>query len=284
MPLDQPDHTKEMSFLEHLEELRWHLIRAAIAIMVFSIAAFIAVDFVFGVIILGPAKPDFWTFQMLCRLSDIVNIDALCMGDMPFRLQSRKMTGQFTMHITSSLVIGIIASFPYAFWEIWRFISPGMQSKERKSSRGAVFFVTLLFATGVLFGYYIMSPLAVNFLSNYQVNEMIMNEFDITSYVGTVTMLVLGSGILFQLPMVVYFLTRVGMVTPEFLRTYRRHSLVVILVLGAVLTPPDPFSQVLIAIPLLGLYEVSIYISRITLRRMRKREREMYGDDKPVQQ
>ncbi|MGK7390063.1 MAG: twin-arginine translocase subunit TatC [Candidatus Cyclobacteriaceae bacterium M2_1C_046] len=284
MPLDQPDQSKEMSFLEHLEELRWHLIRAAIAVMVISIAAFIAVDFVFGVVILGPAQPDFWTFKMMCRLSDAVNIDALCIGDMPFRLQSRKMTGQFTMHITSSMVIGIIASFPYVFWEIWRFVSPGMYSKERQSSKGAVFFVSLLFATGVLFGYYIMSPLAVNFLANYQVNEMIMNEFDITSYVGTVTMLVLGSGILFQLPMVIYFLTKVGVVTPDFLRTYRRHALVIILVLGAVLTPPDPFSQILIAIPLVGLYEVSIYVSRITLKRMRKRERELYGDDKPMKQ
>lgn len=284
MPLDQPDYTKEMSFLEHLEELRWHLIRAVIAVMVLAITAFIAVDFVFGTIILGPAQSDFWTFRMLCKLSDFINIDALCIGDMPFRLQSRKMTGQFTMHITSSIFIGVVGAFPYVFWEIWRFISPGMYTKERQSSRGAVFFVSLLFIMGVLFGYYIMSPLAVNFLANYQVNEMIINEFDITSYVGTVTMLVLGSGLLFQLPMVIYFLTKVGLVTPEFLRTYRRHAIVIIMVLAAVLTPPDPFSMVLIAIPLLGLYEVSIYVSRITLKRMRKREMKLYGDNKPTPQ
>lgn len=284
MPLDQPEHIKEMSFLEHLEELRWHLIRSVIAVLVLSVAAFIAVDFVFGTVILGPSKPDFWTFKMLCRFSELVRIDALCINEMPFILQSRKMTGQFTMHITSSLFIGIVVAFPYVFWEVWRFISPGMYSKERKSSQGAVFFVSLLFTIGILFGYYIMSPLAVNFLANYQVHESVMNEFDITSYVGTVTMLVLGSGLLFQLPMVVYFLTKVGLVTPVFLRTYRRHAIVIILVLGAMLTPPDPFSQILIALPLLGLYEISIYISSITLKRMRKREAERLEDNKPTVQ
>ena len=274
MPLDQPDHSKEMTFLEHLEELRWHLVRAVIAILVFSIVAFVMVDFTFGTVILGPAKSDFWTFRQMCKLGNFVGVDALCIGEMPFRLQSRQMTGQFTMHITSSFVIGIIVAFPYVFWEIWRFVSPGMYSKERQNSRGAVFFVTLLFAMGVMFGYYIMSPLAVNFLANYQVDEMIMNEFDITSYVGTVTTLVLGSGLLFQLPMVIYFLTKVGVVTPVFLRQYRRHSIVIIIFLAAILTPPDPFSQILIAIPLLGLYELSIFISQITMKRKLKREQE----------
>jgi sec-independent protein translocase protein TatC len=279
VPLDQPDQSTEMSFLEHLEELRWHLVRSVAAIFIFTIAAFVMVDFVFGTVILGPAKPDFWTFKRLCDFGNLVGWDALCIDNIPFRLQSRKMTGQFTMHIMSSFVIGIIVAFPYIFWEIWRFISPGMYSTEQKYSRGAVFFVTLLFAIGILFGYYIMSPLAVNFLANYQVDEMIMNEFDITSYVGTVTTLVLGSGILFQLPMVVYFLTKVGLVTPAFLRQYRRHAFVVILVLGAVLTPPDPFSQILIAIPLLGLYEFSIFVSAGTLRRMKKREQEQEEED-----
>lgn len=266
-----------MSFLEHLEELRWHLVRAVIAIFVFTIAAFVMVDFTFGTIILGPARPDFWTFRAMCELGNAINVDALCIDQIPFRLQSRKMTGQFTMHITSSFVIGIIVAFPYLFWEIWSFVSPGMHNIEKSSSRGAVFFVTLLFAMGVMFGYYIMSPLAVNFLANYQVHEMIMNEFDITSYVGTVTMLVLGSGLLFQLPMVVYFLTKVGLVTPTFLKQYRRHALVVILVLAAVLTPPDPFSQILIAIPLVGLYQISIYISAMTIKKEIKKEKEEEG-------
>jgi sec-independent protein translocase protein TatC len=167
-------------------------------------------------------------------------------------------------------VIGLIFAFPYVFWEIWRFISPGLYSEERKISRGAVFYVTLLFLTGVSFGYFVMAPLAVNFLSNYQVSELVTNEFDITSYVSTVSMLVLGSGILFQLPIVVYFLTKVGLVTPALMRTYRKHAIVVILALGALLTPPDPLSQILIAIPLFGLYEFSIMISG---RVIRKQER-----------
>lgn len=268
--LDQPEE-KEMSFLDHLEELRWHLIRSVIAILIVSIAAFIAVDFVFNVIIFGPAQPDFWTFKMLCRVGDLIHSDALCIQDMDFKIQSRKMTGQFTMHITSSFVIGIIVAFPYIFWEFWRFISPGLHLNERKMSRGAVLAVTFLFTVGVLFGYYIMAPLAVNFLAGYQVSDIVNNEFDITSYVSTLSTLVLGSGILFQLPIVVYFLSKVGLVTPQLMRTYRKHALVVILILGAMLTPPDPLSQILIAFPLFGLYQFSIFISARVVRRQQKK-------------
>ena len=263
---------KEMSFIDHLEELRWHLIRSLIAIFAITIVAFVSVDFVFNTVILGPAKPDFWTFRMLCKLGDLINSSALCIEDIPFKIQSRQMTGQFTMHITSSFVIGIIVAFPYAFWEFWRFISPGLHMNERSVSRGAVFSVTVLFTLGIMFGYYIMAPLSVNFLANYQVSELIYNEFDITSYVGTVTTLVLGSGILFQLPIVVYFLSKIGIVTPALMKAYRKHSIVVILILGAMLTPPDPLSQVLIALPLFGLYEFSILISSSVHRRQRKKE------------
>lgn len=269
--LDQVADEKEMSFIDHLEELRWHLIRAVIAIFILSIAAFISVDFVFNTVIFGPANADFWTFRMLCKVGDLINSTAICIEEIPFKIQSRQMTGQFTMHITSSFVIGIIVGFPYIFWEFWRFISPGLHLNERKVSRGAVFFVTLLFSIGVMFGYFIMSPLAVNFLANYQVSELVYNEFDITSYVSTITTLVMGSGILFQLPIVVYFLSKVGIVTPQLMRSYRKHAIVVILVLGAMLTPPDPLSQVLIAFPLFGLYEMSILISRrVTKRRLKK--------------
>ena len=272
--LDQPDDPgeKEMSFLDHLEELRWHLVRSAIAILVLSVAAFIGVDFIFNTVIFGPAKVDFWTFRMLCKVGDLINSSAICIDELDFKIQSRKMTGQFSMHITSSFVVGIIVAFPYIFWEFWRFISPGLYSTERRASRGAVFSVSLLFAMGVLFGYYIMSPLAVNFLAGYQVSEIVQNEFDITSYVSTISTLVLGSGLLFQLPIVVYFLSKVGIVTPALMRTYRKHAIVVILVLGAMLTPPDPLSQVLIAFPLFGLYEFSIFISRRVLKKKQKEE------------
>ncbi|WP_421891842.1 twin-arginine translocase subunit TatC [Marinoscillum sp.] len=268
MPLDQvEDEEQEMTFLDHLEELRWHLIRSLIAIMVFAIAAFAAKTLVFHTIILGPSRIDFWTYEALCRLSEMLKSPALCIDELPFIIQSRQMTGQFSMHVTSSFVIGIICAFPYAFWEIWRFVKPGLYPKERKAARGATFYVSLLFLMGVFFGYFIVTPISINFLSNYRLDPSIMNEFDIISYVSTVITLILACGILFQLPIVVFFLTKAGLVTPELLRTYRRHAIIVILILGAMLTPPDPFSQILIAIPLLGLYEVSIFISRRVTRR-----------------
>lgn len=274
--LDQQEEEKkegtEMSFLDHLEELRWHLIRSVIAILVLSVAAFVNVDYIFNTIIFGPAKLDFWTFQMLCKVGDLVNSNALCITELDFKIQSRKMTGQFTMHITSSFVIGLIVAFPYVFWEFWRFISPGLYSNERSVSRGAVLAVSTLFMTGVLFGYYIMSPLAVNFLAGYQVSEIVQNEFDITSYVSTLSTLILGSGLLFQLPIVVYFLSKVGIVTPALMKAYRKHAIVVILLLGAIFTPPDPLSQVLIAFPLFGLYQFSILISGWVLKKRRKAE------------
>ncbi|MDH5366237.1 MAG: twin-arginine translocase subunit TatC [Cyclobacteriaceae bacterium] len=268
------EEEKHMSFLDHLEELRWHIIRSLVAIVVLAIAAFSSKSFVFDVLIFGPSKPDFWTFKILCKAGNLINSDALCIDSIPFLIQSRNMTGQFTMHLISSFILGFIVAFPYIFWEIWRFVGPGLHSTERKVSRGAVFFVTLLFTIGVLFGYYIMTPLAVNFLANYQVSELVVNEFDITSYVTTVTTLVMGSGILFQLPMVVYFLSKVGIVTPKLMKNYRRHAIIVILFLGAMLTPPDPLSQILIAFPLFGLYQFSILISASVERKKLKAEKE----------
>lgn len=265
-PDQQVDQT-EMSFLDHLEELRWHIIRAFISVAIFAIAAFVLSDYVFGQVILGPSKTDFLTYQWLCMLANQLNSPALCIDELPFIIQSRQMTGQFTMHIVSSFVVGIVCAFPYAFWEIWRFISPGLYINEKRVARGAVFYVSLLFIIGVLFGYFILTPLSVNFLANYQIDPSILNEFDIVSYVSTVTTLVLACGLLFQLPMVVYFLTKTGLLTPAIMRTYRKHGIVVIFFLGAMLTPPDPFSQILIAIPLIGLYQFSIWVSGRTYKR-----------------
>ena len=273
MPLDQvDDEPGEMSFLDHLEELRWHLIRSLIAIFVFAIAAFISKGIIFGEIILGPSKPSFWTYRMLCNLSEILSSDALCISELPFIIQSRQMTGQFSMHITSSFVIGLICAFPYAFWEIWRFVKPGLYDKERKAATGATFYVSLLFFMGVFFGYFVVTPISINFLSNYQIDPSILNEFDIISYVSTVTTLVLACALLFQLPIVVYFATKAGLVSSALLKTYRKHSIIVILMLSAVLTPPDPFSQVLIAIPLGLLYQLSILIAIKLEKKERKQE------------
>ncbi|MEN2280604.1 twin-arginine translocase subunit TatC [Algoriphagus sp. SE2] len=281
MALDQYQEEEEegMSFLDHLEALRWHLLRSISAILILSVAAFIAKGFVFGIVILGPSKVDFITYRWLCNVSDYFGMAALCIDELPFTIQSRQMTGQFTMHMTSSFVVGFIAAFPFVFWEIWRFISPGLYDQEKNAARGAVFFVSLLFFLGAAFGYYILSPLSINFLSNYQLDPSILNEFDITSYVSTLTMLVLASAIMFQLPVVVYFLAMSGLVTSGMLRSYRRHAIVVILVLAAVITPPDVISQILIAMPILVLYEAGIQIAkRLEKKRALKREEEDIAD------
>src|SRR5690606_4215475 len=175
----------------------------------------------------------------------------------------------------SSFVMGIIVAFPYITWEIWRFIKPGLYPTEKRYSRGAVTAISFLFLTGVAFGYYIMSPVMISFLANYQISDMIVNEFDITSYVGTIVGVVFGSGLLFQLPVVIFFLTKVGIVTPAFLRTYRKHAIVIILIVGATVTPTaDPLSQSLISVPLYLLYEISIIISAGVARQKRKEEAE----------
>tara|TARA_R110000868_G_scaffold29390_1_gene109166 strand:+ start:6683 stop:7528 length:846 start_codon:yes stop_codon:yes gene_type:complete len=276
--LDQYNEEEEdengMSFLDHLEQLRWHLLRSISAILIFMVLAFLSKGFVFGQVILGPSKVDFVTYRMLCKLSELFYLPALCIEKLPFIIQSRQMTGQFSMHITSSLVVGLIAAFPYVFWEIWRFISPGLYAKERNAARGAVFFVSLLFFMGASFGYFILSPLSINFLSNYQLDPSIANEFDITSYVSTLSMLVLASAVMFQLPVVIYFLTQAGLVSSAMLKAYRRHSIVVILVLSAVITPPDVISQILIAMPILVLYEAGIIIAKRLERKRREEELE----------
>lgn len=264
---------KEMSFLDHLEELRWHIVRSVAAIMVCMIVAFIFTPWIFHNIIFAPSRVDFPTFKWLCALGEWTGaVDALCVKPFPFKVQSRYMTGQFTMQILASFVIGFIISFPYVFWEIWRFVKPGLKQNESKNSRGAVFAVSFLFMLGISFGYFVLCPMMTWFFSSYSISDAIINEFDITSYVSTFIALVFGSGLLFQLPVVVYFLTRIGLLTPQFMRTYRRHAIIVILIIGAIVTPPDPLSQVLISLPLFLLYEISIFISAYVVRQKRKQE------------
>jgi sec-independent protein translocase protein TatC len=280
--LDQYQEEEEeggMSFLDHLEALRWHLLRSVSAILILTVIAFLAKSIVFGIIILGPSRVDFFTYRWLCQLSDYVGVSALCIDELPFTIQSRQMTGQFSMHMTSSLMVGFIVAFPYVFWEVWKFISPGLYDKERNAARGAVFFVSLLFFLGAAFGYFILAPLSINFLANYQLDPSILNEFDITSYVSTLTMLVMASAIMFQLPVVVYFLAMSGLVTSGMLRSYRRHAIVVILILAAVITPPDVISQILIAMPILVLYEAGIQIAKRLEKKRAIKEAEDDVDD-----
>lgn len=259
-----------MSFLDHLEELRWHLIRATLAVLIAATLAFLAKGFIFDVLLFGPSKASFWTYDILCRLSTLVGLSAdggFCFEEMPFSIQSRTMGGQFSAHIWTAITAGFIVSFPYVIYEFWRFVSPAMYENERNTARGFIFVSSLLFFLGVLFGYYLITPLSINFLGKYQVSESVINEFDIGSYIGLVRSSVVASGLIFELPIVIYFLTKIGLVTPEFLRKYRKYALVIVLILAAIITPPDIVSQIIVAIPILVLYEISIFISRIVTRR-----------------
>ena len=264
---------KEMSFLDHLEELRWHLIRSTIAVVVIGIAAFIAKSFIFDGVIFWPKDSNFPTYRLLCSSAQLIGLDSFCFQELPFSIQSRTMAGQFSAHIWTSITAGIIVAFPYIIYEFYKFISPGLHENERKNSRGFIIAASLLFFTGVLFGYFIVTPLSINFLGSYQVSTEVLNEFDLDSYISTLRTSVLASGIVFELPILIYFLTKIGLVTPEFLRKYRKFALVIVLILSAVITPPDVASQVIVAVPVIILYEVSIFISRGVLRRQEKAEK-----------
>ena len=258
----------EMSFLDHLEELRWHLIRSVIAILIVAIVAFIFKDFIFDVLLFGPKQKDFITYRWFCSISQTLGQgNSFCIDELPFRIQSRTMAGQFSAHLWTSILAGFILAFPYIIFEFWKFISPGLYEKERKNARGFIFIASMLFFIGVLFGYYIVTPLSINFLGNYSVSSEIFNDFDLSSYIGLLRASVLAAGIIFELPIIVYFLTKVGIITPEFLRKNRKISLVVVLSLSAIITPPDIASQIIVSIPILVLYEVSILISRIVTSR-----------------
>lgn len=254
------DGEQEMTFLQHLEELRWHIIRSFIAVVTGAIVAFIYKNIIFDKIILAPNNPDFLTNRLLCRLSELVNAPTLCINQHSIELISIKMAGQFTTHINISLIAGLIIAFPYVFWEFWSFFKPALYEKERRHARGAVFSASFLFLLGVVFGYFVITPLSINFLGSYSVSEVVHNQINIRSYIGTITSIVLAAGLAFELPVVAYFLARIGIITPEFMRKYRKHSIIVILIIAAVITPPDVFSQVLVCIPLLILYEISILI------------------------
>lgn len=265
---------EEMSFLDHLEVLRWHLVRSVLAVFILAIAAFIFKDFIFDKVILAPKSPAFPTNVLLCDLGKRLGVLKLCINTMPLEIISIKMAGQFSMHIMVSLVVGVVIGFPYLFFEFWRFIAPALHSNEKKHARGAVFYSSFLFMIGVLFGYFVITPLTVHFLGSYSVSPEVTNQINLISYVSTIASVVLASGVVFELPVLAYFLTKIGLITPEFMRKYRRHSLVVILLLSAIITPPDVFSQVLVAVPLIILYEVGIFISRRIVRKQKKEEQE----------
>ncbi len=254
--------TNEMSFLEHLEALRKHIIRSILFIIIFAFAAFFFKDFVFNKVLLAPKTPNFFTNRILCQLGDYLGMNSICINQKPFSIINIKMTGQFMTHITVSLIVGLVVAFPLVFNEFWRFLKPALKKKEISHSRGAVFFASVLFSLGALFGYFIIVPLSMNFLGTYNVSHDVVNKINLNSYIQTFTSIVLASAVVFELPILIFFLSKIGLVTPNFLKKYRKHSLVVILALSAIITPPDVFSQILVSLPLWLLYEISIGISR----------------------
>jgi len=255
----------EMSFFEHLEALRWHLIRASLAIVVFACVAFAYYNEIFANVIMAPAHTDFWAYRMMCDMGDLFqrlipawfNAKDFCVESIKVKLINTEMAGQFTLKINSSLMIGIVLGIPYLFWELWRFIKPALHEKERKAASGFVFYATLLFLTGVMFGYFIITPLSIRFLAGYTVSDTIENLFSIDSYISSVATLTLATGVVFQLPIVVYIVASLGFLTPKLMRSSRRYAIVIILIIAAVVTPtPDALTMTVVAIPLFVLFEL----------------------------
>ncbi len=273
-PPEPPSPDKEMSFWEHLDELRWHLVRSIAAVLVLAIVAFLFKDFIFDRIILAPIRQDFFTTRLLCEFADFVGVQALCLDNSKLEIINIRMSGQFLTHMYISVMAGVILAFPYILHEIWSFIKPALKPNEKKYSGGAVVVCSILFLAGVLFSYFLIVPLTINFLGTYQVSDAVANNVSLSSYISTVVSVSLSVGIVFELPVFVFFFTKLGILTPDYLKRNRKYTLVILLIIAAIITPPDIFSQVMVVIPLLGLYELSIVISG---RAYRKRQSQLAG-------
>jgi sec-independent protein translocase protein TatC len=259
---------KEMSFLDHLEEFRWLLVRSTIAILIGACVAYYFSDFIFDTIIFGPKDGNFITYRFFCDLANQYDLDkSFCIQELPFELQNRTMEGQFSMLIWTSITMGFVAAFPFILWELWKFVSPALYDKERKNIKLFIFIASILFFIGVAFGYYVLTPLSINFLANLTISHHVTNQIDVDSYIGLVKTTSLATGLVFELPIVIYFLSKLGLVTPKFLSDYRKYSYVIILIIAAIVTPPDVISQTIVTIPLVILYEISIFISRFVTKK-----------------
>jgi len=252
----------EMSFLEHLEALRWHLVRASAAVVVFAVLIFIKARWIMDNILFAPKKADFFTNRVFGWIARRFDTPDLAINTKPFTIINYDMAGQFTTNLNIAMIGGIIISIPYIFWEFWRFIRPALYEKERKHATGAVFYSTLLFLSGVLFGFYLIVPLSTHFFGTYQISEEVVNQINLNSYISAVTTIILGSGVVFELPIVIYFLSKVGLISSGFLINYRRHAYVVLLLLAAIITPPDVFSMLVVSGPLVLLYELGVFLSK----------------------
>lgn len=256
------NQNKEMSFLDHLEILRWVLIRSVIATFMGAVTIFVFMETIFTEVILAPTQKEFLTNRAFSWLANELAIPALQINAHGIKIQNIDMSGQFTTSITIAIVGGIILAFPYIFWEFWKFIKPALRENEAKNASGAIFAVSSLFFMGILFGYYLIAPLSIDFLVNYKVSQLVENIISLDSYISTITSIVLAGGLVFELPVIIYFFSKIGLLSAKFLSTYRRHAIVVIIIIAAIITPPDVVSQSLVAIPLLLLYEVGILIAK----------------------
>ena len=251
----------EMSFLDHLETLRWHIIKAVSSVIIFAILAYIYSDFIWNSIIFAPNNVDFWTSRMLIKLNNFFGIHSDGLNKHPLSLINFDMSGQFMVDVWTAIIVGFIVAFPYVVYQFWSFVKPALYENERKHATGAVVIMSLLFLVGILFGYYLIVPFSIDWLGSYSISNTVTNQINILSYISSVTSIVLSGGVAFELPVVIYFLSKVGLLTPVFLRKYRRHSYVILLIIAAIITPPDVLSQMIVSIPLIILYEVSIFIS-----------------------
>ncbi len=259
---------KEMSFLDHLEELRWLLVRSSIAILVASVIAVFFNEFIFDVIIFGPKQGDFVTYQFFCDIAQRYDLDqSFCNNELPFVIQNRTMDGQLSVMIWTCITAGFIIAFPFILWEFWKFIRPALYVNERKYAKSFLFVSSLLFFLGVLFGYFVLVPLSINFLANFTISSVVENQIDINSYISLVKTTSLATGLVFELPIVIFFLTYLGLITDSFLKEYRRYAYVLILIVAAVVTPPDVISQLIVSFPLVILYECSIIVAKIITKR-----------------
>jgi sec-independent protein translocase protein TatC len=261
----------EMSFLDHLEELRWLLVRSTTAVIIMACVTYFISDYLFDVIIFGPTRPSFFTYTFFCDLSHQLGFaESICITEMPFIIQNTEMEGQVNIFVWMCVLAGFILSFPYILWEVWKFIGPALYEKEKKNAKFFIFTSSLLFFLGVLFGYFVVIPMSVNFVATFTVSDVVKNQFTLDSYIGMVKTSILASGLFFELPIIIYFLTKLGLVTPEFLRKYWKYAVVIILIVAAIVTPPDVVSQTIVAIPMLIIYEVSILISKIVVLNKKK--------------
>ncbi len=252
---------KEMSFWEHLEELRGMMVRSVLAILLLGIIAFINRKLIFDEVILAPNDPHFITNRAFCWVGKLLGIESMCVESVKITIINYSMSGQFMVHMYTSFIAGAIVAVPYIVWEIWRFLKPALRPEESRYAKGAVAFISFLFLTGAAFGYFLITPLTVNFFGSYQVSESVVNQISLSSYISTVVSGTFASGLIFLLPVFVFFLARLGILSPAFLKKTRKYTLVIILLLAAIITPPDVFSQILVSIPLYGLFEFSIWVA-----------------------